>query len=110
MGENIALIIRCKSNKTELYIKWYDYLGMDSTQVSTRVGNASAQKRSWGLSTDNTATFFPGSPIAFIKSLMSAEKFIAQVTPYSESPVTAVFDIRGLTEAIKPLQETCGWK
>jgi type VI secretion system protein VasI len=109
MGEDITLFLRCKSNKTELYISWSDYLGMGSTQVITRVGNASAQRMSWGLSTDSTATFFPGSPISFVKSLMNVDKLVVQVTPYSESPVTAVFDVRGLGEAIKQLQETCGW-
>ena len=109
-GEAIALIIRCKSNKTELFINWSDYLGMESTHVLTRIGNAPAQQRSWSLSSDNTATFFPEAPIAFIKSLMSADKLVAQVTPYNENPVTAIFDIRGLSEAIKPLQETCRWK
>jgi len=109
-GEAIPLIIRCKSNKTELAIKWSDYLGLDSTNVLTRIGNAPAQQRYWSLSSDNTATFFPEAPITFIKSLMGADKFVAQVTPYNENPVTAIFDIRGLSEAIKPLQETCGWK
>jgi type VI secretion system protein VasI len=109
-GEDINLIIRCKSNKTELYIGWSDYLGMDSANVLTRIGNAPAQRRSWHISSNNTATFFPETPISFIKSLMSADKLVVQVTPYSENPVTAIFDVRGLSEAIKPLQETCGWK
>lgn len=109
-GEDIALVIRCKSNKTELIIGWNDYLGLDSTQVITRIGNNPAQNISWNLSTNNMSTFYLGSPIAFIKSLMSADNLVAQVTPYNESPVTAIFDIRGLAEAIKPLQETCGWK
>ncbi len=113
-GEAISLIIRCKSSRTELYIQWSDYLGMDSTHVLTRIGNAPAQQKSWSLSSDNTATFFPDTPtewpITFIKSLMNADRLVAQVTPYNENPVTAIFDIRGLSEAIKPLQETCGWK
>lgn len=110
MGRMINLVIRCKSNTTELIISWWDYLGLNETSVITRVGNATAEQKMWSLSSNNTATFYPGSPIAFIKSLMSADKLVAQVTPYNESPVTAIFDIRGLTAAIRPLQETCGWK
>lgn len=109
-GEMINLVIRCKSNTTDLIISWWGYLGLGETSVITRVGNANAEQKMWSLSTNNTGTFYPGSPIAFIKSLMSADKLVAQVTPYNKSPVTAIFDIRGLTEAIKPLQETCGWK
>lgn len=109
-GEDIALIIRCLSNKTELYINWQDYLGMDQTTVTTRIGTDPAQKFSWGISTDYKSTFYSGSPISFIKALMKADKLIAQLTPYGESPVIATFDISGLTEAIKPLQSNCGWK
>jgi len=109
-GENIALVIRCKSNLTELLINWNDYLGLGSTSVITRIGNNPAQNISWNLSTNNMATFFAGSPIAFIKVLMNSDKLVAQVTPYNENSVTAIFDIRGLSEAIRPLQTTCGWK
>lgn len=105
----IALYIRCKSNQTEMYIAWNDYLGMDTSRVVTRVGTLKAETKSWQNSTDNQATFYPGSPIGAIKTMMQHEAFVAQVTPYNESPVTATFDLRGLTNAITPLRETCKW-
>lgn len=55
-------------------------------------------------------TFYPGSgAIGFIKELMDADRFVAQVTPYNDNPVTAIFDLTGLNQAVQPLQETCGW-
>jgi type VI secretion system protein VasI len=60
------------------------------------------------MSTDSKATFHP-QPIAFLKSMMEANTLVAQVTPYNESPVTAIFDTTGLADAIKPLRETCNW-
>jgi type VI secretion system protein VasI len=93
-GEDIDLIIRCKSRRTELYINWNDYLGLEKTDILTRIENNLAQSNSWSLSTDITSTFFPGSPISFIKALMNADKLVVQVTPYNENPVTAIFDIR----------------
>jgi type VI secretion system protein VasI len=109
MGEPIVLIIRCRSNKTELYINWNDYLGED-VKVLTRVGDSAAVKKLWSVSTNRQSSFYFGSPIEFIKTLIGADRLVAQVTPYQESQVTAIFDIRGLAEAIKPLQATCGWK
>jgi type VI secretion system protein VasI len=109
-GDDIDLIIRCKSNTTELYIAWNDYLGLDHTEVISRIGSNAAQTSNWNISTNNMSSFYPGSPIFYIKELMKAEKLVVQLTPYSESPVTAIFDIRGLSEAIKPLQTTCNWK
>lgn len=107
-GMPTSLSLRCKSNTTEAYIYWNDYLGSEA-DVTTRIGEGRAQTRKWSISTDNEATFFPGSDITFIKNLMQVNKFVAQVTPYNESPVTLVFNIEGLSKAIKPLRETCNW-
>ena len=108
-GQSIALVIRCMSNETQLYITWNSYLG-DEANVLTRVGQQQATTQRWLLSTDSQATFYPGSAIQLIRSLMQVDGFVAQVTPYGESPVTAVFDVKGLSRAIEPLQQTCGWQ
>lgn len=108
LGEAISLIIRCQSNQTNLYIDWEDYLGSEA-EVISRIGNQKAQAQLWTLSTDAKATFYPGNPIDFINTLMQFDSFVAQVTPFSESPVTAVFDTKGLQNAIIPLRQTCGW-
>jgi type VI secretion system protein VasI len=107
-GDPIALILRCKSNQTEVYINWNNYLGSEAA-VTSRIGDAAAQTRLWSLSTDSKATFYPSGDISFIKSLMGVDQFVAQVTPYSESPVTAVFNTSGLEVAVAPLRETCNW-
>ena len=41
--------------------------------------------------------------------MMLSDKLLAQVTPYNENPVTAIFNTRGMIEAIKPLRQTCHW-
>lgn len=107
-GKPVTLLLRCKSNTTEAYIAWNDYLGSEA-DVTTRIGDQQAHTRRWSISTNNESTFFPGNDISFIKNLIESNKFVAQVTPYDESPVTAVFDIKGLPKAIKPLRETCHW-
>ena len=107
-GQSVRLIIRCQSNKTELYISWQDYLGSEAS-VLTRVGDKKATSTQWVLSTDSKATFFPESPIGFIKEMMKTDKLVAQVTPYNESPITAIFELSVLPIAILPLRETCSW-
>jgi len=107
-GTPIGLVLRCHSNKTEVFINWGEYLGSEA-KVTARVGDTKAKTRTWGLSTDSKATFYPGGDITFIKELLETDRLVAQVTPYGESPVTAVFDLGGLPNAIKPLRETCGW-
>jgi type VI secretion system protein VasI len=105
-----TLYIRCKENRTELYISWGVYLGLDTTTLLTRLDSEKAKSATWHLSTDNEATFYPGSPISFIRNLLQHNTLLVQVTPYGESPVMVTFDLRGLEEAVKPLQEACNWK
>jgi type VI secretion system protein VasI len=106
-GNNISLIARCKSGKTELYINWRDYLGSES-YVLTRIGKNKAVTRKWSLSTDSKATFNRDS-VSFLKEMLKSPKLVAHTTPYNENPVTATFDTSGLENAIKPLRDTCSW-
>lgn len=108
-GDDISLVLRCKSKKTQIYINWSDFLGTDSAQVTYRIGSDKATVSDWGLSSDNKASFYPGEPVAFINALLRQNILVAQVTPYSESPLTATFDLTGLANAVKPLREACGW-
>ena len=106
-GKPVFLVARCRSNSTDLYIGWNDYLGSEA-DVLTRVGDNKAITQRWDMSTDKKAAFHR-KPISFLKEMLTSSKLVAQVTPYNESPVTAVFNTAGLSNAIKPLRETCGW-
>lgn len=106
-GRPIVLVLRCMSGDTELYISWSDYVGSEA-RVTTRVGDAPARTTRWSLSTNSQATFYPDDDRAFVmEQLLGASQFVAQVTPYNESPKTAVFDVTGLDQAISPLLEAC---
>jgi hypothetical protein len=112
----ITFVARCQSNKTEVYIDWASYVGSDSHSpyadwkyITIRVGSGSAQKQQWPLSTDKRGTFAPQAG-KLLKEMASANSFLAQVTPYSESPITAIFDTTGITAALEPLAKACGWK
>jgi hypothetical protein len=110
LGDAPTLLLRCQKGRSEAYINWGTYLGSDGTiAVSYRIGSAPQQRSRWGMSTSNRATFFPGRDIDFIKSLVEADRLVAQVTPYSESPVTAIFDLAGIQDHIGKLREACGW-
>lgn len=108
LGQPVVLFIRCKSLETNVFINWRDYLGSEAT-VLTRIGKEKAETRNWNLSTDSQATFFPRNEVDFLNKLLIVDSFVAQVTPYNESPVTAIFDVKGLSNAITPLRETCNW-
>ena len=106
-GKPVYLVVRCKSNTTDLYIGWNDYLGREAS-VLTRVGTNKAITQSWSMSTDKNTTYH-NEPIPFIKELLDSPKLVTQVTLYNESSVTAVFNTAGLANIIQPLRDRCGW-
>jgi type VI secretion system protein VasI len=107
-GQPTSLEVQCKSNKTKLYINWKSFLGSKAS-VLTRIGSEKAQTKDWELSTDSQSSLFPGDTISFLKKIMASDKLLAQVSPYIGNPITAIFDTRGINNAIKPIRETCGW-
>ncbi len=107
-GQRVMLLLRCLSKDTDVYINWNDHLGTKA-HVVTRVGQEQAARNEWSLSTNKQSTFYPSNDIAFIKKLLAGKRLVAQVTPHNESPITAIFDLTGIENAIVPLRETCGW-
>lgn len=106
------LVIRCSAGaktSTDLFIGWNTYVNSKSTSVTTRIGNATPSAEPWGISNDNTATFYPGDVPRYVDELATETKLVVQVTPYNENPVTAVFDTTGLKAAAGPLDDACGW-
>jgi len=108
-GGPITLTVRCKNSLTELYVGWGSYLGSDDTEVVYRIDKEKPIRADWSNSTDNKATFFPGSPVATLKRLVDSTSFVASVTPYNENPITATFDTSGAKEALADLRSGCGW-
>ncbi len=112
-GDPIALILRCKSGDFDIMITWQSYLGLDSTSVTHRIGSDPAVTKSWNLSTDNETTFLAidvfGDELTkrFVRSMYGEETFLAQTTPYNESPITAVFDLTGIKPVADRVLSAC---
>jgi type VI secretion system protein VasI len=109
LGEQINLIVKCANGTTDMYISWHSFLGTDSALITHRVGKEKAVRQAWSLSTDHLASFYPGSPVAILKKMVNTNSFVANVTPYNESPVTAIFDTSGIGEALSDVRKGCSW-
>ncbi len=107
-GDAITMVMRCRRNRTELYIRWQDYLG-SWAYVRTRVGGDDRGTRQWNLSADARSSYYPRGTVGFIEDMIEAGSAEFEVTPYVQDPVTAVFDMSELGNAIGPLREACGW-
>lgn len=107
-GESIGLIVRCKSGRTEAFINWNTFLGSDGLNVTSRIDKAPASSSYWGISTDHKSSFMP-QQVATLKKFEGASSYVVNLTPYSESPITAIFNITGADEAFKDIRRDCKW-
>ena len=116
MGNPVVFIARCQSNTTEAYAIWHDYVGDDSSSpyseykyVTVRLGDQESQRQRWSVSTDNEATFAPDWAGTLLKKMVEVDRMVLQLTPYGESPVTAIFDLTGMRGPLRELADTCNW-
>ena len=114
--QTVTFIARCKSNTTEAYVVWGDFLGDDSgdvysewKRVTVRIGAGQAREERWGVSTDRNATFAPSWSGNLLKELLDEDRLVLQTIPYGENPNTAIFDVSGLRGALGELAATCNW-
>lgn len=112
-SDSIDLIIRCSENSTAMYFVFNGHHMADIqglNRVTMRVDDAKAVTRSMSVSTDNKALGkWSGSGIGIIKTFFNADNLVIRATPYSESPITATFNISGIEDEITPLREACSW-
>lgn len=103
-----ALIIRCRENKTDVFIGWGVYLGIDETQSTIRIDDRDPVTSTWNLST-NYQSAFHRQPIPFLRQLNTAQRLAARITPYGANPATVTFTLDGLSELLPEVAETCNW-
>ena len=116
-GDNVGLLARCKSNKTEVFVAWGSYMGSggiygsDLHPVTVRIGTDNSMNQYWSYSSNGKSTFAP-QPIKLLRQIVKSNstKLVLQASPYSESPITAVFDTTGAKESLATLAKTCNWK
>lgn len=114
-GGKIGLVVRCMENRTVLYFNTGCHMASsdysDYGDITYRIDQEKARTVSGDASTDNRALGLWSGPkaIPIIKQMMGKSSLVARMTPYSESPFTATFDIFGFEAAAVPLREACGW-
>lgn len=114
-GAKITLVVRCQEKKTAVYFVTGCHMASseydDYGKIEYRIDAQKARSVDADASTDNKALglWSGASAIPLIKQMTSGRQMVTRMTPYSESPFTATFDIVGLDEAIKPLRKECAW-
>jgi hypothetical protein len=105
--DSMQLVLLCQQGKPRAYVTTGKYLGARVTAVVTRIGDAKAETKDWPLSMNQKAAFYPGDAGPFIRKLLGVKRLVVQVSPLSEDPTTAVFDMTELPSVVAPLRQTC---
>jgi type VI secretion system protein VasI len=103
------LMIRCAENKTSMIVSFDTFLSNDDIKVTYRIDKEKARNVWWNVTTDFDSLYVP-NPIPLLRKLKDEDQIFIQVTPYGQKPISANFYVHGLFNAIKPVQEACGWK
>lgn len=113
-GARIELYLRCSESTTALMFATGCHMAsghggfdrieyrLDKDKARTVRGDASTDNKALGLWTGAKA-------IPVIKQMLGKSEVVVRMTPYSESPFTATFNVAGLEKAIEPLRKECGW-
>ena len=128
LNEPIFLIIKKEGKEIIIYIDWNRELKpLYGTLVTvyTRFGDNKPSQSAWETtntlrhiiiesifgkqSTISQYTFYPRREIKFIIKLMDTDRFVAQLKSRDKMTLTAVFDVRGLKNAVEQFDDTLHW-
>jgi len=106
-----TLIVRCQEHQKEVYVVTHmqpdvESGNFDGATVRVRFDSDTAQSVNADKSTDGEALFLP-NPQQYITTLLKHDRMMFGFTPFNESPKDMIFDLRGLSEAVKPLNDAC---
>ncbi len=102
------LLLRCKQKKPEVLLRLRgQVVGANDPLVWTRFGEARAEKKRWSVTTDNKAVIFPGDTKVFVRQLLSVDRVVIQMDHFVRGPITDVFDVHRLKDAIGPFKQAC---
>jgi type VI secretion system VasI family protein len=105
---NQTLVIRCRDDKTDVYITTDDFFVDESISVIVRYDKEKATKQNFLLSTSNRGLFFRHA-ISNIKTMMKAKKIVIGYNTYGGTLKTVSFKLDGLSEKITSLRKACHW-
>lgn len=106
-GISPTLHLRCVDGESEVVIVWYEDPEGSDNDVTTQIGHADPVRRTWTNQNEDATVFPSDSAAIFIQRLTEADSLTASTNLYKRMPVTAVFDLTGLSERMEPLREAC---
>lgn len=109
LDRETTLVFRCSNNKTDAYLSFHDYMGIDDPRITIRLDGGKPTKKTWGGAEGGDAAFAPQA-IKFIKELSKHKKAIFGFEPYGSTMQVVEFDLTGIDQVVKKVSTACKWK
>ena len=110
-SEFMLMTVRCAEDNAVVYFTFADHFMTSNPGgwVDYRIDRKKASGIQMNESSDHEALgiWETNSTRKFLDMLKSANNLFIRATPYSASPVSTEFDIRGLHKALVPLRKAC---
>ncbi len=110
-SETPTLVLRCRAGRLEAYIVVDMQIESDLDDRSgarIRFDKNAPQDLIMNKSSSGDALFF-NNPRSWIEGMLIYDTMVFQFKPFQSAVAEAIFDLRGLKNAIGPLQEACDW-
>jgi type VI secretion system protein VasI len=108
-----TLVLRCKEREMNVYVNVGTQSNVesgldDAATVRVRFDRGQAFEMVASESTDGEALFFR-DPYGMIIAMLQSKEMVFGFTPFNADPAVTTFDLRGLSNAIEPLKQSCNW-
>lgn len=90
-------------------IDWQRFISSFSTEVGFKVDDGRFTWLKWKIDPSEKITLSPSADDTgkLLAALASGERLLVEISPYSESPVTASFALSGLQDGLLALKKEC---
>lgn len=99
------LVLTYKEGCFSAYISYGIFINTEHQILTIRFDKEQPQNLAFRVSTDYKAVFAP-SALQFFEYLANASYMAVRTTPYSRSPITSTFNLRGSKYAISKIMQT----
>lgn len=105
------LMLRCVPGDPTITarIDWQRFISSFNTEVGFKVDDGKTLWLKWGVDRSNKITVSPSADDSrsLVKHLQEGKSLRVEVSPYSEPPVAAEYDLTGFAKGLKALLKEC---
>jgi hypothetical protein len=105
------LSFRCRPGEPTVIarIGWGRFISSFNTELGFKVDDGKRKWLKWGVDRSEQTTISPSAADTqtLLELVANGAKLVVEISPYSEGPVNAAFELDGIGSALEALQASC---